>query len=129
VDGKTATLLLDGDLLFFGAVMIGLGFIFFLTISKIESYTPLIYVLACAVAVGAAARIYARMTYGNPGTAGAIPVVIESALPIFLGVLTYVPRREGGRSKTMIANTLGSADRANSASPTVAGGIECAPWS
>ena len=99
VDGKTATLLLDADLRFFGAMMIGLGFIFFLAIWKIESYTPLIYVLACAVAVGAAARIYARITYGNPGTAGTIPVVIESVLPIFLGVLTYMLRREGGRSE------------------------------
>lgn len=99
VDGKTATLLLDADLRFFGAMMIGLGFIFFLTIWKVESYTPLIYVLAGAVAVGAAARIYARITYGNPGTAGTIAVVIESVLPIFLGVLTYMLRREGGRSE------------------------------
>lgn len=99
VDGKTATLLLDADLRYFGAMMIGLGLIFFLTIWKIESYTPLIYVLACAVAVGAAARIYARITYGDPGTAGTIPVVIESVLPIFLGVLTYMLRREGGPSE------------------------------
>jgi len=30
LDGKAATLLLDADLRFFGAMMIGLGFIFFL---------------------------------------------------------------------------------------------------
>src|SRR5215470_13548645 len=90
LDGKTATLLLDADLRFFGAMMIGLGFIFFLMIWKLEIYRPLIYVLACAVAVGAAARIYARITYGDSGTAGTIPVVIESVLPIFLIVLSYM---------------------------------------
>jgi len=90
LDGKAATLLLDADLRFFGAMMIGLGFIFFLMIWKLEVYRPLIYVLACAVAVGAAARIYARITYGNPGTAGTIPVVIEVVLPIFLIVLSYL---------------------------------------
>ena len=80
-------MLLDADLRFFGAMMIGLGFIFFLMIWKLEVYRPLIYVLACAVAVGAAARIYARITYGNPGTAGTIPVLIEVLLPIFLILL------------------------------------------
>jgi len=38
LDGRTATLLLDADLRFFGAMMIGLGFIFFLTTSKLEVY-------------------------------------------------------------------------------------------
>ena len=89
-DGKTATLLLDADLRFFGAMMIGLGCVFFLIIWKLEVYRLLIYLLAFAVAGGAAARIYARITYGNPGTAGTIPVVIESVLPIFLVLLTYL---------------------------------------
>jgi len=40
LDGRTATLLLDADLRFFGAMMIGLGFIFFLTTSKLEVYRP-----------------------------------------------------------------------------------------
>jgi len=40
LDGRTATLLLDADLRFFGAIMIGLGFIFFLTTSKLEVYRP-----------------------------------------------------------------------------------------
>lgn len=97
VDGKTATLLLDSDLRFFGAMMIGLGCIFSLMIWKIELYAPLIYVLACAVEVGAAARVYARIRYGNPGTAGTIPVVIESALPIFLIVLTYLVTKKDAR--------------------------------
>jgi hypothetical protein len=98
LDGRTATLLLDADLRFFGALMIGLGFIFFLTIWKLEVYRPLIYVLACAVAVGAAARIYARITYGNPGTAGTIPVAIEVVLPIFLVVLSYLDGKDATKA-------------------------------
>lgn len=98
LDGRTATLLLDADLRFFGALMIGLGFIFFLTIWKLEVYRPLIYVLACAVAVGAVARIYARITYGNPGTAGTIPVAIEVVLPIFLVVLSYLDGKDATKA-------------------------------
>lgn len=60
-------------------------------------YARLIYVLACAVAVGAAARIYVRITYGNPGTAGTIAVVIESVLPIFLIILTYLVSKKDAR--------------------------------
>ena len=67
-------------------------------ISKLEVYRPLIYVLACAVAVGAAARIYARITYGNPGTAGTIPVVIEMVLPIFLIVLSYLDGKDATKA-------------------------------
>ena len=84
-----ATLLLDADLRFFGAMMIGVGFIFFLTIFKVEALGSVIYILACAVAIAAAARIYARVTYGNPGTAGTIPIVIESLIPILLVLLRY----------------------------------------
>jgi len=86
-DGKTATLLLDADLRFFGAMMIGIGVFFFWAIAKLEA--PVIYILACAVAVGAVARIYARIAYGNPGTAGTIPVVIEVIIPILLILLRY----------------------------------------
>lgn len=88
-DGKTATLLLDADLRFFGAMMIGIGVIFFWAIAKLEAFGSVIYVLACAIALGAAARIYARIMFGNPGTAGTIPVVIEVVLPILLVVLQY----------------------------------------
>ena len=87
--GTTATLLLDADLRFFGAIMIGIGFVFFWSIAKVETLGSVIYILACAVAVGAAARIYARVTYGNPGTAGTIPVFIEAVIPIFLVLLRY----------------------------------------
>jgi hypothetical protein len=90
---------LDAELRFLGAMMIGLGFIFFITIWKLEVYRPLVYVLACAVAVGAAARIYARITYGNPGTAGTIPVVIEVVLPIFLA-LSYLDAKDATKATT-----------------------------
>ncbi len=89
-EGKTATLLLDADLRFFGAMMLGLGVIFFWAIARVEALGSVIYILAGAVALGAAARIYARLTYGNPGTAGTIPVLIETVLPIFLVLLRYL---------------------------------------
>src|SRR5215472_971351 len=87
--GTTATLLLDADLRFFGAMMLGLGAIFFWMIARIEKSGPLIYILSVAVALGAAARIYARITYGSAGTAGIIPIVIETMLPFFLILLRY----------------------------------------
>lgn len=95
LEGKSATLLLDADLRFFGAVMIGIGVIFFWAISKLEALGSVIYILACAVALGAAARIYARITYGNPGTAGTIPVAIEVVIPILLILLRYYVGKEG----------------------------------
>jgi len=84
-------LLLDADLRFLGAMMIGIGVVFFWTILKVEAEVlgAVIYILAGAVAVGAAARIYARIAYGNPGTAGTIPVVIEGVIPILLVLLRY----------------------------------------
>ena len=87
--GKTATLLLDADLRFFGAMMLGIGIIFFWAIARVEALGSVIYIMACAVALGAAARIYARIAYGNPGTAGTIPIVIEVVIPIFLILLRY----------------------------------------
>jgi hypothetical protein len=87
--GAAPALLLDADLRFFGAMMLGIGVIFFWAISRVEALGSVIYILACAVALGAAARIYARITFGNPGTAGTIPVVIEVVLPILLVLLRY----------------------------------------
>ena len=84
-----------------------MGFIFFLTTSKLEVYRPLIYILACAVAVGGAAKIYVRITYGNPGTAGTIPVVIEMVLPIFL-IVSLVPRRKGCNEGNEMTNATGT---------------------
>ena len=96
--GTTATLLLDADLRFFGAMMIGIGFVFIWAIAKVETLGSVIYILACAVAVGAAARIYARITYGNPGTAGTIPVIIEAVISIFLVLLRYYVGRDVKKS-------------------------------
>ena len=88
-EGATATLLLDADLRFFGAMLLGVGVIFFWAIFRAEALGSIIYILACAVALGAAARIYARIAYGNPGTAGTIPVVIEAVLPFSLVLSRY----------------------------------------
>jgi hypothetical protein len=88
-DRSATTLLLDADLRFFGAMMIGIGFIFFWAIAKVEALGVVIYVLAFAVALGAAARIYARIRYGTPGTAGTIPIVIEVVIPILLILFRY----------------------------------------
>lgn len=96
--GATATLLLDADLRFFGAMMIGIGLIFFWAIAKPEALGSVIYILASAVALGAGARIYARVMYGNPGTAGTIPVVIEAVIPICLVLLQYYVGKDLKRS-------------------------------
>ena len=95
--GQAATLLLDADLRFFGAMMIGIGVIFFWAIWRVEALGVVIYVLATAVALGAAARIYARMTFGNPGTAGTIALVIEVLIPIFLILLLYNVGKDQGK--------------------------------
>jgi hypothetical protein len=87
--GQAATLLLDADLRFFGAMMIGIGLIFFWAIWRVEAMGAVIYVLAAAVALGVAARIYARFTFGDPGTAGTIPIGIEVLVPSFLILLRY----------------------------------------
>ena len=91
-------MLLDADLRFFGAMMIGIGLIFFWAIAKLEALGSVIYILASAVAIGAAARIYARVMYGNPGTAGTIPVVLEAVIPIFLVLLRYYVGKDLKRS-------------------------------
>jgi hypothetical protein len=88
-EGTTVPLLLDADLRFFGAMMLGLGVIFFWAILRPEAFRSVIYVLAGAVALGAAARIYAGITYGNPGTAGMIALVIEAVIPFLLVFFQY----------------------------------------
>jgi hypothetical protein len=88
-EGATATFLLDADVRFFGAMSFGMGIIFFWSISQVEAPGPLIYILAGAIECGAAARIYAFIKYGNPGTAGIIPIVIEGVTPIFIVLLRY----------------------------------------
>ena len=98
VPGQATTLLLDADLRFFGAMMIGIGIVFFWTIWRIEALGSVTYILAGAVALGAAGRIYARIRYGDPGTAGTIPIVIESLIPIFLIVLRYSVGKDGSKA-------------------------------
>jgi hypothetical protein len=70
-------------------MMIGIGVMFFWVIVRVEALGSVIYVFAASVALGAAARIYARVTYGSAGTAGTIPVVIEVLIPILLISLRY----------------------------------------
>src|SRR5215831_9248527 len=100
--GNSATLLLDADLRFFGAMMIGIGAVLFWAISRVQAFAPVVYFLACAIAVGAAARIYARIVYGDPGTAGTIPIilettlpVLETTLPVLIVLLQYYAVKEG----------------------------------
>ena len=83
-EGRIPTLLLDADPRFFGAMIIGVGFVFFWAISKVQALRSVIYILAFAVALGAAARIYARIIYGDLGTAGVIPIAIEALLPVLI---------------------------------------------
>jgi uncharacterized protein DUF4345 len=97
---RGATLLLDADLRFFGAMMIGLGVVFCWMILNAEALGSVIYILACAVALGAAARVYARIKFGNPGTAGTIPVVIEVIIPILLILLRYYVGRDNKKRAT-----------------------------
>ena len=101
VEGSRApTLLLDADMRFFGALMIGIGFVFFWAIPRMEALRSVIFILACTVAVGGTARVYARITYGNPGTAGMIPIVIEVLLPIVMIItLRYVAKDSGNVQK------------------------------
>jgi hypothetical protein len=96
--GTAVPLLLDTDLRFFGAMMLGIGVIFFWAILKVEALGSVIYILACAVALGAAARIYARVTYGNPGTAGTIPVAIEAVIPFLLVLFQYYVRKDAKKA-------------------------------
>src|SRR5215470_9053632 len=88
-EAGTATLLLDADLRFIGALLIGVGVAFFWAIVRTQALASVIYILAFAVAVGAAARIYARMVFGDPGDAGTIPIAIEVILAVLLISLQY----------------------------------------
>jgi hypothetical protein len=97
--GTRATLLLDADLRFLGAMAIGIGVIFFWGMSRTEGLGPTIYILAGAVAVGAVARIYARVAYGNPGTAGNVPIVIEVVLPVLIVFLLYSIGKDAKRTE------------------------------
>ena len=97
IDGKIPTLLLDADLRFFGAMMIGIGVIFFWAISRVETLRSVIYILAGAVALGAASRIYAWIAHGNPGTAGVVPIAIEALLPVVMFLALRHAGKDAGK--------------------------------
>jgi hypothetical protein len=99
VVGTRATLLLDADLRFLGAMAIGIGVIFFWGMSRTTGLGPTIFILAATVAVGAVARIYARVVFGNPGTAGTVPIVIELVLPILIVFLLYSVGKDARRTQ------------------------------
>ena len=42
-EGNSATLLLDSDLRFFGAMMFGIGVVLFWAISMVEAFAPVVY--------------------------------------------------------------------------------------
>ncbi len=92
--GNSATLLLDADLRFFGAMMIGIGVILFWAILRVQALASVVYILTGAIAVGASARIYARIVFGDPGTAGTIPIVLEATLPFLIVLLQYYVVKE-----------------------------------
>ena len=87
-----------GPALFFGAMMIGIGFVLVLVIFRIQALASAVYMLACAIALGAVARIYARIAFGNPGTAGTIPIVLETTLPVLIVLLQYYVVKESKES-------------------------------
>ena len=99
-EGAAATLLLDADLRFFGAMMLGIGVLLFWTISKLDALGLVIYILACAVELGGLSRVYARVVYGNPGTAGVIPIVIETGMPILIILLRFYIGKDVKRTLT-----------------------------
>jgi hypothetical protein len=81
-----------------GAMMIGIGAVLFWAISRVQAFASVAYILACAIAVGAAARIYARIVYGDPENAGTIPIFLETTLPVLIVLLQYYVVKEGKES-------------------------------
>jgi hypothetical protein len=74
--------------------MIGIGVILFRVIARVQALPSIVYILACAIGVGAAARIYARTVFGDPGTAGTIPIVMKTTLPVLIVLLQYFVVKE-----------------------------------
>ncbi|MCG7885537.1 MAG: DUF4345 domain-containing protein [Candidatus Thiodiazotropha taylori] len=85
--GNTTSLLLDVDLRFFGALMLGIGLIMIWLMREVEYGGTVLRIIAGAVLVGAIARIYALVQFGSAGMAGTIPIIIEVLLPVALIVL------------------------------------------
>ena len=92
--GNTTSLLLDADLRFFGALILGIGLIMIWLMREIERGGTVLRIIAGAVLLGAIARIYALMQFGSAGMAGTIPIVIEIVLPLALIALQESIRRD-----------------------------------
>ncbi|MEW8690963.1 MAG: DUF4345 domain-containing protein [Candidatus Thiodiazotropha endolucinida] len=85
--GNTTSLLLDADLRFFGALMLGIGLVMIWLMREVEYGGTVLRIIAGAVLVGAMARVYALVQFGSAGMAGTVPIVIEVLLPVALIVL------------------------------------------
>lgn len=92
--GNATSLLLDADLRFFGALILGMGLIMIWLMREVEYGGTVLRIVAGAVLVGAIARIYALIQFGSSGMAGTIPIVIEVLLPVALIVLQESIRRD-----------------------------------
>ena len=92
--GGTTSLLLDADLRFFGALILGIGLIMIWLMWEIERGGTILKILAGAVLLGAMARIYALVQFGSAGMAGTVPIVLEVLLPVALVVLHESIRRD-----------------------------------
>lgn len=85
--GNETSLLLDADLRFFGALILGIGLIMVWLMREIETGRTVLRIIAGAVLVGAIARVYALVQFGSPGVSGTVPIIVEVLLPIALIVL------------------------------------------
>lgn len=82
--GQEATKLLDADLRFCGALILGIGVIMIWMMRDVEKHTVLLRIIAGAILLGGLARVLAFFTLGSAGAAGTIPIVIELSIPIAL---------------------------------------------
>ena len=94
--GNMTSLLLDADLRFFGALVLGVGFIMIWLMWEIEHGGAVLRILAAVVLLGAMARIYALVQFGSAGLAGTVPIVLEVLLPIALVALHGSIRKDRG---------------------------------
>ncbi|MEW8505808.1 MAG: DUF4345 domain-containing protein [Candidatus Thiodiazotropha sp.] len=85
--GNATSLLLDADLRFFGALILGMGLIMVWLMLNVERGKDVLRIVAGAVLLGAVARIYALFQFGSAGMAGTVPIVIELLLPLVLILL------------------------------------------
>lgn len=82
--GQKGTPLLDADIRFFGALMLGIGLIMLSMMRDVKKHTVLLRIVAGSVFLGALARIYSLFAIGSAGVSGTIPIVIELTGPVVL---------------------------------------------